>query len=325
MIGIVLIAFLILSANKVSDYNERQFQELRLRYAVDYSAEAAFRMSIESGSINTEYEDMAGIHLNPGSTLDVFKYILCLNYNMSPSEENFSMLDNNIAFATLVTGDGYYMAELQEVDNVDDGVDCGEYGLKWGLKKPYTLQSGNKLVSVHLFNESWKSAEEIDGGVKIDSGNTYKDAILSGNISLNRATTKRAINQQLTDAINLSIKRRNEMYTTIEGGTPFVYLPTVQTQTGVNTIERPTFMVMLQGVDFDSGYKLEAKSVSGFTTNARKKVLTFEENDVKYYCYESQIPEHLLNSVHNFYNTIDEAASLGYKPHLTYLRKPISR
>lgn len=326
MLAMVMIAFLILSANKISDHHEKQFEELRLRYALDYSAEAAFRMSIESGSIDTEYEDMGGIHLNPGSTLHVFKYLMCLNYNMAPSDENFAMLDRYVAFATLVTGDGYYMAELQEVDNIDDGIDGGEYELKWGLKKPYTMKSGNKLVSLNLFNETWKSAEELPGGgVKIASGGTYKEAILNEGLSLSKTTTKRVINQCLTDAINLSIKRRNEIYTSVKGGNHFVYLPTAQTQSGVNTIERPTFIVMLQGVDFAGGFELSAKSVAGFTTTPRKKVLGFVEDGVKYYCYESQIPEHLLDSVDDFYSTVDEAASLGYRPHLAYLRKPVVR
>lgn len=325
MLAIVLIAFLMLSANKVTAYNEKQLEELRLRYALDYSAEGAFRVSIESGSIDTEYEDMSGINLNPGSTLETFKYLLCLNYNMSPSDENFKMLDRYIAFATLVTGDGYYMSELHEVDTLDDNIDGGEYELKWGLKRPYTIKQGNKLVSVNLFNESWKSAEEDGKGVKILSGNTYKDAILNAGISLDRSTTKRVINQQLTDSINASIKRRNEMYTSVSGGDNFIYLPTVQTQSGVNTVDKPSFIVMLQGVDFAGSFTLDAKSVSGYTTAARKKVLAFEEQGVKYYCYESQLPESLLDKVDNFYNTVDDAASLGYRPHLTYLRKPIKR
>lgn len=323
MISMVLIAFLILAANKVTDHHEKQFEELRLRYALDYSAEAAFRIAIESGSIDTEYEDMAGIHLNPGDTLNVFKYLLCLNYNMSPSDENFTMLDKYVAFATLVTGDGYYMAELQEVDNVDDGIEGGEYELKWGLKKPYAMEIGNKLVALNLFNETWKCAEETGSGVRIASGGTYKEAIMNEGLSLSKTNTKRFINQHLSEAINESIKRRNKIYTSVPGGSHFVYLPTAQTQSGVNTIERPTFIVMLQGVDFAGSFKLSAKSVAGFTTTPRKRVLGFVEGGVKYYCYESQIPEHLLDSVDDFYSTVDEAASLGYRPHLTYLRKPI--
>ncbi len=324
MIGVVLISFLVLTAHKIDALHEKQFEELRLRYALDYSAEAAFRMSIESGNIDTEYESMGSIHVNPGSTLTVLKYLLCLNYDMSPSEENFKMLEKYIAFATLIVGDGYYIAELQETDTVDDSVKGGEYELKWGLKRPYVMKRGKKAVGVNLFNETWRSVEEVGSSVRIAKGYTYKEAIINEGINLSKSSVNKAINEQLTDAINTSINRRNSIYTTIDGNN-FFYLPSQQTQSGINAIERPTFMVMLQGVDFAGSRKLSAKSVSGFTTSARKKVLGFEENGVKYYCYESQIPENLLDKVEDFYNTVDEAAGVGYRPHLEYLRRPISR
>jgi hypothetical protein len=92
---------------------------------------------------------------------------------------------------------------------------------------------------------------------------------------------------------------------------------------GVNEISKPSIFLTVANVDFAGSQKLEAKSVGGFTITNKRRVLGFIDGGIKYYAYENQIPAAKLSLVKQFYNTVDEAAIAGYRPHVDYLRNPI--
>lgn len=321
--ALILLMYLMMIGKDIIGANERQFEEIRLRYAVDYATGAAFSSAVESDNIGVTYEDLQGVKLNPNEVLDSFKSIMCLNYDMSLSEANFSMLDRYISFATLITNNGYYIASLQELDTTDDKVNGGEYGMVWSLKKPYVLDYGTKSVAVALYDESWVLAKENGTGVVLSRGASFSDLALSEGIVLERGKITDFVNQRLSDDINNTIRTRNEVYREYDGNT-FVHIPvTKDSVTGVNAIEKPTFLIGIQGVDFAGPEKLSVTSVGGYKVTRKYRVLAFRENGQKYFCYETQIPDSAMDSVEDFYDTMEEAALEGYLPHLEYLSKPL--
>lgn len=305
--------------------NEKQFQELRLRYAVDYATEAAFMASLEGGNLGITYQDLQNVKINPENTLEVFKSVLALSYDMSLSKENLKALDQYIASAVLVVSDGYYIASLQEVDTDDDTATGGEYELRWGLKKPfvfgYPADNPIKYVAYNISTESWVLVKPSGNGIQIVSKPTYKELVATEGIAPDKENVLKEINKRIADDINYNINRRNEIYSKM-GKNDFIYLPASQTINGINAITKPSIFITLSGVDFAGSQKIEAKSVGGFTLAKKRRVLGFVKNGEKYYCYESQIPESELGLVREFFNTVEEAAEAGYRPYLDYLRQP---
>ena len=80
LIAVLIIAIMLIVVNKISDTNARQFEEIRLSYAVDYAVEAAFRSAIATDTIGTDYVEggLEEVKLNPTLILDTFDNILCL-------------------------------------------------------------------------------------------------------------------------------------------------------------------------------------------------------------------------------------------------------
>lgn len=321
LFGLLILLFMIMIMNRDIRTNERQFQELKLKYAVDYATEAAFLSSLEGGNLGISYEDLQNIKVNPENVLHVFKTVMALSYDMSLSKENLESLDTYISSAVLAVSDGYYISSLREVDTDKLTTRGGEYALRWGLKKPYIVQYGtNRYVSYNISNESWVMAKQTSTGLSLKSGEKYMELTNQEGITTVKKNVLKTINQTIMDDINDNVKRRNELYGAT-GSKDFVYLPSIQTASGINTISKPSLFMTLSGVDFAGTQKLEAKSVGGYTVAKKRRVLAFREGGKKYYCYETQLAD--LSMVDKFYNTVDEASLAGYRPHLDYIRKPL--
>ena len=57
LIAVVIIAIMLLVINNIDEVNHRQFEEIRLSYAIDYAVEAAFRAAVDTDSIGTDYSN----------------------------------------------------------------------------------------------------------------------------------------------------------------------------------------------------------------------------------------------------------------------------
>lgn len=320
-----IFAVLILIMLLVVYYNnavviEKEFQEIRLKAAVSYSAEAAFLSTIEVEDIGIEYINLDAVVINPGDCLDVFESMMCLNYNMSPSEENKALIEEHIPVAVLACNDGYYITTLAEIDTTpDNGVMGNEYGLRWSIKKPYTINRDDTLYAVNLRNESWVSVRENNGNIEVKDGITRPFGATSQEY---RNIILREINSQITRDMLYQIDKTN---INRKGWDYTFYLPPMQTSTGINPIQKTSLLILLQGVNFASTHRIDVVNIAGLTTVRKKVVIAFidPETNIKYYCYEGQLPETLMNYVENYYNNVEEAAMAGYKPHYEYLQKRI--
>lgn len=313
--------------------NEKQFDSLRLSMAVDYATEGAFLASLETGDLGLSYQDMRNVVINPDNTLEVFKAILAMSYNIGINNETMRMLDNYISSAVLAVNDGYYIAELVEEDtDLREGTG-GLYTLKWGLKKPYTVRynssgqedpNGDVFVAYSLVSNNWIYMTQSGGKLVQDSGDRFNNLIAKYKIYPSRERILAKANEIISNDINYVIKSRNEAYERL-GYRDFIYLPSSVTSSGINEISRPSLLITLSGVDFAGTQTLEAMSVGGFTIADKVRVIGFVEDGEKYYAYEGQIPASAPITIERFFNTVDDAAVRGYRPHVEYLANPKRR
>ncbi len=318
--AIMILMMLLVIYRNVTVTHEREFQEVRLAQAVQYSAEAAFLETLQVEDLDIEYSDIGAVVINPGDSLDIFESVMCLNYNMSASEENKAHIEAYVPTAVLSCNDGYYIATLSEIDTtINDSVKGKEYRLKWSVKKPYLVQIGATSYAVTLNNEDWISARSNAGALDIRTGTSYGES--GGPAGLNKDAVLREVNTRINKDIAFQIDVRN--FDKNSWDYKF-YLPPQQTQTGVNPISRPGLLIFMQGVDFAGTQKIDVVSVAGLKTTRKIVVIGFVDGaGNRYYCYEGQLPDAMTPFVREFFSNIDEAAKANYKPHYEYLAKRI--
>ena len=168
LIAVLVIALMILAIQKMDAVNDRQFEQLRLSYAIDYATEAAFRATISTDSIGTDYanEGLKEVELNPAMAMPTFYNVLALSYDMSLSDDVKARIEESVATGFICAVNGYYVLEPIEIDRDPyDHEIGGEYTLSFGVKRPYIVYaydpgySQNRLFAVNLVND--KNVEYI--------------------------------------------------------------------------------------------------------------------------------------------------------------------
>ena len=94
---------------------ERDFDQERYNYAVQQATEAMFRSTLHAEDIGLDYTDMSYVSINASDALPVFDRVICANYNMSPSQENFDAINNSIQCCVIAGFDGYYVLETRVI------------------------------------------------------------------------------------------------------------------------------------------------------------------------------------------------------------------
>lgn len=325
VLNIVAVLFLCLFMSdfrSLLEINERDFDQARLNLAVEYATEAMFQKTLEIEDIDTDYSDLSVVHINSSDSLDIFESLMCLNYNMSPSETNMALIEDSIAASVLSSNDGFYITQLSDVDNnPNDEVDGGEKELKWSVKIPYIFEKDGDKYMVNISEEKWAKVEVDRAGItitlptedKYPDGITKQEAIASANAQINKAIIK-------------EIKDRN---TNQEGFKHKVYLPYETTKYGVNPVKGPGVLMFIQNAKYASTESMDAVSVSGFKVIEKATVVGFtDELGNKYYCYDTQmdpIDIGVKYDIVNYFQSLEAAAEAGYMPHYDLLSKKITK
>lgn len=334
--GVFLLLYFVFILHKDIRENQQQFDELRLKYAIDYATEAGFQSAIVSGNLGIDYLDLENVKVKGDNVLPVFKSVMAMTYDIAITDENMSMLDSYISSAVLSDSNGYYLATMQEVDNGNSSEKGGEYELKWGLKRPFVVEynNGQTIINYNIGTEKWRLAKQVGSDVVIETGITWDDTIIGTYENCSGFTKEQCrenirnkmlleVNKRVTEDLNYNIKQRNEEFSKHGIKHQFVYLPSTQTEAGVNAIKKPSLFVTMSGVDFAGLKKIDIQSVGGFTIVSKIRVIGFLENGKQFYAYEGQVPDEILNGGSTrFFNNVEEAALRGYEPHILYLQKP---
>lgn len=372
IIGIAILMVELSIFNNQYEVMRRDFDTERLAAAIEYAEEAAFAQSLQSGTISTDYTDIGGAICDPTNTLDVFSAIMCANYNMAITETNKQTILNSIDAACLINRDGYYIALLSEVysETPESNTEIGniEYKFKWSPKLPFGYEITdpiNATISFDLHNADlyiydhdtgsvynskgaenklvWYEDVKVNGGTyKIQRSETegiysYIDGGTSHRFDssvINDQVKFRVINDKIANALNYNISVVAEK----RGGATYnVHLPATTTTDGINPILGNSLIVVISNADYARKANLTEAVVSGHRSTNKLYIVGFEEDGIKYYCKNGQLPMTEsgdiptkpnglpLYIVETKFLTEAEAAASGYHPHYTYLQIPLDR
>lgn len=326
LFAVLIIAMMIIVINKIEATNLKQFEEVRMSYAIDYATEAAFRSCISTDTVGTDYIEsgLEEVRVNPTLALDTFCNVLCMSYDLSRGDENFNLIKQSIATSVLCGIDGYYVLEPIEIDTDPyDVVLGGEYDLKWGIKRPYLLRTDeNRLFALNIVNEQTieynmdrtAAPPEIDPNgnalinddapalifrTKYDEGGAGAESVDDlnpgsasyGPTGITEEMKLQAVSEMITEDINIAINKRN--LNTTGTKTNSFYMPASNSLTAINQIKSPTLIVLFQDSEFLNGYHLDAVSVGGNRVRVRTQVIGFtipdsEDPTEEYYCFAGQ-------------------------------------
>lgn len=337
IIALILILFIVIIFFNTTRVLERDFDQARLDYAVSFATRAMFEKTLEIGDLNADYTDISNVQLNSSNALDTFDNIMCMNYDLSTSKENKTMIENSIASVVLASSDGYYIAQLVNDYEIvgKNGVDnevVNIQTLKWSPKIPYyvTLEGYNTTYALNFIDKKYISIRHGVSNADSSTISIPQNPGYPGAIDAN--TVLKEVNNQITNSMIYEMNVRN--YTKKENEYKF-YLPLEQTYKGVNPIEGPSILMLVQGVEYASTQRLDAISVAGYKVAAKIAVIAFEDTargNRKFYCYESQLPSDDISigssgsgryRIVNYYNNTTEAAKAGYAPNYEFLKRKI--
>ncbi|BCJ93096.1 hypothetical protein acsn021_06650 [Anaerocolumna cellulosilytica] len=295
------------------DSVQKEYDTARLNQCLKYSTEAAFLSVFSRDNLSIKYQEMNDLKLEPGSSLDTFKDMICLNYGMAVNEENREYIENCISVAMLASSDGYYVTELTEI-NSTNGLNGDVYGLVWSSKLPYTLDIEIGIVGLNLVNEKWSKVTKSGSSIVVKEGDRYTDLEVSAYINHN--IKKRRINSLLTDALTFQVNAASELRGEVDYN---FYLPPVQTFSGINDISNTSLIILLGNADFSGRAVSNNVTIAGLSAIRKIRVICYEEDGRKYYCYETQIPQDSFGLIKMYYDTAMEAAKAGYAPDYRYI------
>ena len=297
-----------------------------LRQVIEYAGEAAFNSAVvQSGDIGMDYTKLGKVQLYTSEALRVFEDIVCLSYGMSLSAENRAHIESLIPSAILCTYDGYYITKLAD-DNVAE--------LKWSLKIPYTIEAKRNgktsTVAIRMDSEENFVIDNDDTTGKVKPYKSYgngEDGAGFQDSELNRDIARARINTIITNALSHNISQ----ISADRGGKNYrVYLPAETTFTGINTIDGPSLIILLEGGDFAGKAKVSEAAISGLKVVRKRWVMGFKDAEGNlWYCYESQLTDEVLSDPNiqvndrPFSSPLDAALS-GYKPHFKLLATDIN-
>lgn len=352
LFAVFFIAILLVVVNKMDATNRRQFEEVRLSLAIDYATEGAFRASISTDTVGTDYIEsgLEEVRVNPSMVLNTFNNILCLSYDLAPSETNFMKIEQSIATGVLCAIDGYYVLETYP-DDLDpyDAVMGGQEFFTWGLKRPYLINTEDgRLFAVNLVNESSieynsnrQDQDPNDEENIKEPGVIYRttyDEVAEDvrgdckNPTQLTDTLKRAtIGRNITEDMNIAINNRNLNRTNLQHGR--FYMPSGSSLTAINEIKSPTLIILFQNSEFLNGYNMSVTSVGGNRVKVKTHVIgfTIAGDPTKYYCYAGQQFGTYIDAdgnevrkpsitIEKRFNSMHEAALEGYSPHMIFLQ-----
>lgn len=320
----------------------REVAELKLSLTLNYCTDAAVDEMLDVDNLSMDYEDFNRVKVNPQIALDTFVDLFCLNYGVSLSEENKDHVKLNFMPVFVVAGyDGYYIASQEEVSK--GGEDEGSsYDLVFKPKMAYVYKPEGDDQYIYGLNLGTDKCLRLKKGYDANdiSGDNSLQLVKTTNLPSEIANTSNTekgkaegkakrvakINKILTDRIAYELDKVNNQQSFWRNS---FYLPTNLTKyTGVNPVEGPSVIALVENVDLGSTHKVSAFSIAGSKiTNVRmlagyKTIRGGVEKH--YYCYSDLLPKSEVSAgtivVENMYTDMESAAEAGYEYDAKYMQ-----
>lgn len=320
IISILIIAFMFMIIIVQGKSWQRDLAQQKLNIVCENATRSAFETILNAGDLDISYLDMGQVRINPTKSLSKFAEVVCLNYDMAITQANIDHVLSFVPCAVLVCNDGYYVTELGEIMSSSDS-QKGEYKLKWSIKKPFMYKaSNNKAIALNLYDQTWKMITiNNDNTIKCDYGNSFLDVNVA-HYGITKDKILELVNDKISNEMLYALNKTNDK----ADKQILMQLPIVNGSNGINRINRPTFLVVMQGVDFAGKDKLSNATLSGYKTIRKRVVLGFRDLDGnKRYCYEYQIPEELIFNIEDYFDTTYQAAKAGYEPSFDLMEKSV--
>ncbi|QGQ98785.1 hypothetical protein EHS13_29875 [Paenibacillus psychroresistens] len=317
IVNIVVILFIAALLTGYMNYIHKENDEierLKLSYAIDYSTDAGAAAMLETGSLDMDYTKNKSFTVDPQLALDTFLDVFCFNYDMQPTAENKALIKDYIPVATVATFDGFYLASQQQVKNGggnypdDTNINAVPKDVGWdlifGMKMPYTYNFGSTSYALNM---------GLDYSLALTGSSLTKEFGLpptaAGTMSLTEA--KATINTIISNDMAYSIDKTNELNPNWKNS---FYIPSqLTTFSGVNPIEGPSFIVLVQGLNITTSRPISGFSLSGSKIDAVRMIAGYTRGGIKYYSYVDKNPSGFAGlTIEDLFTTEKAAALKGY-------------
>lgn len=279
---------------------QEQLEEYVLKYAIDYSTDAAVEEMLNTAHLGQDYADQGKTNADPEVALSTFLNMMCMNYDLPLTDKAKLQIESAyIPVFCVAAYDGYYMYTPTEDAN-------GGWYLQSSLKQPYSYEKNGVYYALNLGGDTL---------YKLTGGHLSKETLSSQGITDTEAY--RAINSQVSDALVYQFQQS----TGREG--EYIYIPTdMSTIKQVNPITGPTVLTFVDGWDFKSGHAISAFSIGGAQVESARMVAGYVQvngdgTTSKLYAYTDLLPENL--PITELFTSVEEAASAGYYYDAVYM------
>lgn len=318
VVAVLIIMILFVVYSNMSTVIQRDFDQVRLNYAVEYATEGMFQTTLKSEDLDIDYTDIENVKIDSSDALNVFCSMLCLSYDMALSDENFENIENSISAIALAGTDGFYIGKMSDNDaSFGDGILVDSKKLRWSVKIPYFISDENYTYAVSFGSDDWSRISCTTSDSSISGVNIHVSANEGLPMGISEEDVQHAVNNQVRNALLAEINHRNYNQEAFDYK---FYLPDTTTVNHVNPIEPPSILLVMRGIDFASSEKINALSVAGFKVTQRVNVIAFVDTvtNKSYYCYESQLRDEERDAccggtgrfhIENYYKDIKDAAS----------------
>ena len=286
LVAAVLILLLSASYLNMCEVIDRDFEQERFNYAVQQATEAMFRRTLKAEDIDLDYQDMSYIQIDSSNALEVFDRVMCANYNMAPSPENFSAVNDSIAACVIAGYDGYYILRYSEADILKNGVAADGYLPKFSVKIPYLITGGNNLYALDSYKRTYTA-------MSLNNKNASPVLNVTGGDwppGTSEDQVKKDINQQVRAAILDELRQTKNVSLGTLDEFSFIF-PDETTVSGVNPFDVPAIFIIMDGAQYASTHELRSMPAAGYKVIQKIQVIGFQDKKSGryYYCYEGQM------------------------------------
>lgn len=310
LVSLYYLGGLIVFSSNYIQKDIQEFEQLKLSFAVDYASDAAICELLNSKDLSMDYSETNYLSADPNLALETFIDVFSANYGLNFDETNEDHIKMNFIPAFVVAMyDGYYIATPTLISNTnnypENELSDGDWDLKFGPKLPYKYEYNGSTYALNMGGEY---------ALKLNNNMLSKHKGLPPGISSTEDNLGE-ISRIISSNISYTINKLNE--TNTRWANTFYIPRDLTTYTGVNCIEGPSVLALVQNVDLATSRPISAFSVAGSKIQKARMVAGYTRDGIKYYCYADKLPSSI--NAENLYPTIKEAARAGYYCDIKYM------